>query len=174
MSGSIREQTAHQHEAARPAGLGAAPALPLLRRPWVVPAAVAGALALALIASGVISIASIAYVAPLAGCLLMHVFMGHGGHGGHGGKAGHGEHQDAAGPQGAGGQQSAAPQHGQGQVGVASDPVCGMRVDPAAARAQGLTSRHGGEDIYFCSPGCKHEFDDDPGRHLSASNAPST
>jgi hypothetical protein len=46
---------------------------------------VVGAVVLGLVASGVIPFGLVLYALPLAGCGLMHVFMGHGGHGGHGG-----------------------------------------------------------------------------------------
>jgi P-type Cu+ transporter len=36
------------------------------------------------------------------------------------------------------------------------DPVCGMMVDPARAAAKGL---YGGQTIYFCSTGCKAQYD---------------
>ena len=40
------------------------------------------------------------------------------------------------------------------------DPVCGMRVDPGAAR--GGTFDHAGLTYYFCSPGCRTKFAEDP------------
>ena len=48
----------------------------------------------------------------------------------------------------------------------AVDPVCGMTVEPAAARAKGLHSTYKGSDYFFCGKGCKLEFDEDPGRYL--------
>lgn len=39
------------------------------------------------------------------------------------------------------------------------DPVCGMDVDPKTAT---LKSTYQGKAYYFCSPGCKREFDKDP------------
>jgi P-type Cu+ transporter len=36
------------------------------------------------------------------------------------------------------------------------DPVCGMMVDPAKAVAKGV---YGGQTVYFCSTGCKAEYD---------------
>ena len=36
------------------------------------------------------------------------------------------------------------------------DPVCKMNIRPAQAAG---TSEHGGRTIYFCSTGCKEEFD---------------
>ena len=46
--------------------------------------------------------------------------------------------------------------------GGATDPVCGMKVDPENA----ATSRaRGGETYYFCSTGCAEAFDKDPERY---------
>ena len=45
----------------------------------------------------------------------------------------------------------------------AIDPVCGMSVDPANARA---TAQHGGKTFYFCCPGCAQKFQADPRRYL--------
>ncbi|HEX5495039.1 MAG TPA: XdhC family protein [Mycobacteriales bacterium] len=44
----------------------------------------------------------------------------------------------------------------------ALDPVCGMTVavSPASLRAE-----HDGRTWYFCGPGCRHAFVDDPGRY---------
>jgi len=42
------------------------------------------------------------------------------------------------------------------------DPVCGMMVDEKSAKH---TSSHGGRTFYFCSPGCKRTFDQDPPRY---------
>ncbi|MGM0516776.1 MAG: heavy metal translocating P-type ATPase [Pseudomonadota bacterium] len=46
----------------------------------------------------------------------------------------------------------------------ATDPVCGMQVDPA--RAEHTTHYHG-EDWHFCSAGCKARFEEDPEHYLS-------
>jgi Cu+-exporting ATPase len=54
----------------------------------------------------------------------------------------------------------------------AIDPVCGMTVDPAAARSAGLHSRIGEVDHYFCGRGCKLEFDEHPATYLAG--APSS
>ena len=40
-----------------------------------------------------------------------------------------------------------------------TDPVCGMQVDPATAAG---ASEYQGTTYYFCSPGCKRQFDKDP------------
>jgi YHS domain-containing protein len=45
----------------------------------------------------------------------------------------------------------------------ATDPVCGMTVDRATAAD---TSEYRGETYYFCSAGCKRQFDKDPQRFL--------
>lgn len=43
-----------------------------------------------------------------------------------------------------------------------TDPVCGMKVEPQRAKG---TSVHGGETYYFCAPGCKAKFDEEPERY---------
>ena len=45
------------------------------------------------------------------------------------------------------------------------DPVCGMSVDPGAARH---SSEHEGTAFYFCCAGCKQAFDREPSRYLAA------
>jgi len=44
-----------------------------------------------------------------------------------------------------------------------TDPVCGMSVDPHAAKYR---SNHEGRSTYFCSAGCKVKFEKDPERYL--------
>jgi P-type Cu+ transporter len=44
------------------------------------------------------------------------------------------------------------------------DPVCGMDVDPKTA-ANKLVYQ--GKTYYFCSPGCKKSFEQDPGKYVS-------
>jgi Cu+-exporting ATPase len=46
---------------------------------------------------------------------------------------------------------------------AAKDPVCGMTVDPHAAKHR---SERGGRTHYFCSAGCKDKFEADPARYL--------
>ena len=46
----------------------------------------------------------------------------------------------------------------------AIDPVCGMTVDPAKAKA---TAEHAGTTYYFCSQGCRDKFVKDPPHWLS-------
>jgi YHS domain-containing protein len=55
----------------------------------------------------------------------------------------------------------------------ATDPVCGMSVDPATATERGLHRQHQGNDYYFCGKGCYLEFGDDPERFLDPSYVPS-
>ena len=45
----------------------------------------------------------------------------------------------------------------------AIDPVCGMRVNPAAAKAK---VDHAGKTYYFCCPGCAKKFDAEPEQYL--------
>ena len=59
------------------------------------------------------------------------------------------------------------------QADLASDPVCGMTVEPESARAAGLHSRHADTDYFFCGKGCKLDFDEDPGRYLAPDYVPS-
>lgn len=61
---------------------------------------------------------------------------------------------------------AAGSSHGalQGHAHEAKDPVCGMSVDPHAARH---TAEHGGRTYYFCSAGCRTKFLADPARYLT-------
>ena len=52
----------------------------------------------------------------------------------------------------------------------ATDPVCGMTVNPAKAAAQ---VEHGGRNYYFCCQGCATKFQSDPEKYLRPSHAPS-
>lgn len=47
---------------------------------------------------------------------------------------------------------------------MAIDPVCGMEVDESSAQ---WTSEYEGKTYYFCAPGCKRSFDEDPEKYLS-------
>jgi YHS domain-containing protein len=47
----------------------------------------------------------------------------------------------------------------EGQGTHAIDPVCGMEVDPATAAG---SSEYEGVTYYFCSVGCKRQFDKEP------------
>lgn len=50
------------------------------------------------------------------------------------------------------------------QVKHQTDPVCGMLVDPDAAAAQ---VAYQGTTYYFCSDGCRREFEAHPARYAS-------
>ena len=45
------------------------------------------------------------------------------------------------------------------------DVICGMDIDPAQAAG---TSEYQGQTCYFCSMGCKRQFDKDPERYVHA------
>jgi Cu+-exporting ATPase len=51
---------------------------------------------------------------------------------------------------------------------AATDPVCGMKVNPVTARHQ---HTHQGHDHVFCSAGCRGKFAADPARYLHAGKA---
>ncbi len=53
---------------------------------------------------------------------------------------------------------------------MATDPVCGMQVDTESAQH---TAEHNGTRYYFCSKGCRLDFEEDPGRFLDPSHKPS-
>jgi Cu+-exporting ATPase len=53
---------------------------------------------------------------------------------------------------------------------TATDPVCGMEVQIEGAQ---LTSQLEGVTYYFCSRGCKLDFDEDPARYLDPGYQPS-
>ncbi len=48
---------------------------------------------------------------------------------------------------------------------TAIDPVCHMTVEKETARA---TSEYEGETYYFCAPGCKQRFDEEPPKYIGA------
>lgn len=47
------------------------------------------------------------------------------------------------------------------------DLVCGMDVDPNTAAGK---SEYQGKTYYFCSPGCKRDFDKEPQKYVNASS----
>lgn len=55
---------------------------------------------------------------------------------------------------------------------MATDPVCGMTVNPEIASAQGLTSDLDGVTYFFCGKGCKLDFDEEPARFLDPAYQP--
>jgi Cu+-exporting ATPase len=48
---------------------------------------------------------------------------------------------------------------------TAIDPVCGMEVDPATAAG---SSEYQGTTYYFCSTGCKRQFEHDPASYVES------
>ena len=48
---------------------------------------------------------------------------------------------------------------------LAEDPVCHMMVD--TKNPPGGAFEHGGKTYYFCSPGCRMSFQEDPEGYLS-------
>lgn len=46
---------------------------------------------------------------------------------------------------------------------MAKDPVCGMDVDQQTAK---WTSEYQGKTYYFCAPGCKRAFDQNPRQYV--------
>ena len=46
---------------------------------------------------------------------------------------------------------------------MATDPVCGMAVDPKTAAH---TATYEGQTYYFCAPGCKRAFEANPQQYL--------
>jgi YHS domain-containing protein len=46
---------------------------------------------------------------------------------------------------------------------MAKDPVCKMEVDEKKATAK---SKHMGNTYYFCAPGCKKAFDENPRKYI--------
>ena len=53
--------------------------------------------------------------------------------------------------------------HHDGPPGGVLDPVCGMTVDPHAAKPR---AEHRGHTYYFCSAGCRTKFTADPQKYL--------
>ena len=46
---------------------------------------------------------------------------------------------------------------------MVKDPVCGMDVDPKTTK---YTSTYQGQTYYFCSAGCKKDFDKEPPKYV--------
>lgn len=46
---------------------------------------------------------------------------------------------------------------------MVTDPVCGMEIDPKTAAGK---SEYQGQTYYFCSLGCKKDFDKDPSQYV--------
>ena len=49
----------------------------------------------------------------------------------------------------------------------ATDPVCGMKVDMAEAKAAKLSSDYQGKMYFFCNDACKKQFDQAPAKYLA-------
>lgn len=47
---------------------------------------------------------------------------------------------------------------------MAIDPICKMDVDEDTAK---FKSEHKGKTYYFCAPGCKKAFDENPEKYIS-------
>ncbi len=58
--------------------------------------------------------------------------------------------------------------HGHSQH-LATDPVCGMKVDPHTAKHR---ATHEARTYHFCSARCREKFDSDPARYLDKDTAP--
>lgn len=48
---------------------------------------------------------------------------------------------------------------------MAIDPICKMEVDEETAT---LVSEYKGQKYYFCAPGCKKAFDENPEKYVCA------
>lgn len=48
---------------------------------------------------------------------------------------------------------------------MATDPVCQMKVDEKSAAGK---SDYQGKTYYFCSPGCKTRFDQNPAKYVKS------
>ncbi len=46
---------------------------------------------------------------------------------------------------------------------MVKDPVCGMEIDPKTATNK---SEYQGQTYYFCSAGCKKDFDKEPQKYV--------
>jgi Cu+-exporting ATPase len=60
-------------------------------------------------------------------------------------------------------------EHATAAADLATDPVCGMKVDPHTAKHR---AEHGGRTYYFCSARCREKFVADPARYLEKNKAP--
>ncbi|MFX1562517.1 MAG: YHS domain-containing protein [Promethearchaeota archaeon] len=47
---------------------------------------------------------------------------------------------------------------------MAKDPICKMEVDEKTAK---FMSEYKGKTYYFCAPGCKAAFDENPEKYVS-------
>ena len=51
------------------------------------------------------------------------------------------------------------------EASAAIDPICKMEVD--ISNPPGGKSEYGGKTYYFCAPGCKRTFDQEPLKHVN-------
>jgi YHS domain-containing protein len=51
---------------------------------------------------------------------------------------------------------------------MATDPVCGMTVDPDKTAHRSIQK---GETYYFCAAGCKESFDKNPDKYVSGAKS---
>jgi P-type Cu+ transporter len=51
---------------------------------------------------------------------------------------------------------------------LVTDPVCGMKVDPATSKHR---LEHGGQTFHFCSANCRTKFEAEPGKYLNKAAA---
>jgi YHS domain-containing protein len=58
------------------------------------------------------------------------------------------------------------------RIDPATDPVCGMAVNPEEARAAGLSTAYQGNEYFFCGKGCFLDFADDPRKFLDPAYEP--
>lgn len=56
------------------------------------------------------------------------------------------------------------------RVELVDDPVCGMTIKPPAAGH----AEYRGKLYYFCSPGCKKDFEKNPGKYIHNKEAKKT
>ncbi|HEX6613445.1 MAG TPA: heavy metal translocating P-type ATPase [Rhodanobacteraceae bacterium] len=77
------------------------------------------------------------------------------------------EHEPAAAPHACCAHSARAP-HDESRA-AATDPVCGMKVDPATAQYR---VEHGGQTHYFCSARCREKFAADPDTYLAPKSKP--
>ena len=52
---------------------------------------------------------------------------------------------------------------------MAIDPVCMMTVDEKTAK---FKSEYKGKTYYFCAPGCKKSFEDNPAKYVGSPTPP--
>lgn len=51
------------------------------------------------------------------------------------------------------------------EVSKKRDPVCGMTVEPVEGA---FTCTHNGQQYYFCAPGCRRAFEENPAKYLAS------